>query len=277
MKPSKDTLEAVHSWLEDNGIPHHRCGYSPAKDWVNVKLDIPTAERLLNSEFSVFEHEDGTRFVRTLEYGLPASLHQHVSTIQPTNSFMRTKPNAVRVKPYRVETEYHRTQSPQYPTANVSAVCNNTGVTPTCLRTLYGTIDYTPQVPGENKVGLNDFIGETNNRSDVSIFLQNYRPDAVSAANDFQFVIIANGSAQQTPDNATQLAVSSDWKPTIVEQTDSYQTGWCGFGGKPRCGDHSRHYISHPSGMYVLRFDISSLAYLLSDSVHNWWIPTVYP
>ena len=239
VKPTDETLEAVHSWLEENDIPRHRCGYSPAKDWINVNLDIATAGRLLDSNFSVFEHNDGTRFMRTLEWSLPKSLHSSISTIQPTNSFMRTRPHAVHVKPYKIGTANYQQSPPSHdPAANISAVCNVTGVTPTCLRTLYGTIDYTPQVPGKNRVGLNDFLGESNNRSDTSIFLNRYRPDAAPAAYQFQFVVINNGSDQQTPDNETQLENGVDEEGNLDVETIlgiSYPTPLTAFttGGSP--------------------------------------------
>lgn len=78
----------------------------------------------------------------------------------------------------------------------MAAVCNSSLITSLCLRTLYSAIDYVPQVPGRNKVGLNNFLGETNNRSYVRIFLEHYRQDAVGAAYDFKIeVIVCNGFA----------------------------------------------------------------------------------
>lgn len=53
---------------------------------------------------------------------------------------------------------------------NITAVCNVTGtnlagatVTATtleCLRCLYGTIDYTPQVPDKNMIGVTNYLNE---------------------------------------------------------------------------------------------------------------------
>lgn len=53
---------------------------------------------------------------------------------------------------------------------NVSEVCNVTGTnlagatvaatTLTCLRCLYGTIDYVPQVPEKNMIGVTDYLNE---------------------------------------------------------------------------------------------------------------------
>lgn len=54
-------------------------------------------------------------------------------------------------------------------------------------------------------MGLANFLGETCNRSDVSIFLQNFRPEAIAAADTFKIQVIAGGNDQQTPNNSTQL------------------------------------------------------------------------
>ncbi|KAI4248342.1 MAG: hypothetical protein L6R42_009291, partial [Xanthoria sp. 1 TBL-2021] len=49
------------------------------------------------------------------------------------------------------------------PSSNLSVAqaCNVSAVTPLCLRTLYGTINYEPKVPGKNKVGFTNYLGET--------------------------------------------------------------------------------------------------------------------
>ncbi|KAL5323311.1 hypothetical protein ACEPPN_007845 [Leptodophora sp. 'Broadleaf-Isolate-01'] len=59
VKPADKTLDSVHEWLSDNGISIHE--YSPAKDWINVYIDVESAERLLDTKYSVFKHEDGSQ------------------------------------------------------------------------------------------------------------------------------------------------------------------------------------------------------------------------
>jgi tripeptidyl-peptidase I len=79
--------------------------------------------------------------------------------------------------------------------------------TPTCLRTLYGTIDYTPQVPGNNSIGLNNYLNETNNRNDTYTFLENFRPEAAQAAYEFEIIKIANAQDNQV---YTQAVIDAD-------------------------------------------------------------------
>ena len=113
----------------------------------------------------------------------------------------------------------NKKQSPSPTGTSAAAVCDTNLVTPQCLRTLYGTIDYVPQVPGKNKVGLNDFLGESNNRSDVHLFLEQYRPEAAAAAYEFKVEIIANGNNEQTQENATELAAGKDLEGNLDAET----------------------------------------------------------
>jgi tripeptidyl-peptidase I len=119
VKPTDETLDLVHEWLLANGITLF--DYSPAKDWIDIYVDVESAERLLDTEYSVYEHEDGTTLVRTSEWSLPLHLHERIDTIQPTNAFMRTTPQY---------TDYKQFQTPWMPPAyqpptnkNIGKVC----------------------------------------------------------------------------------------------------------------------------------------------------------
>lgn len=88
-----------------------------------------------------------------------------------------------------------------YSDGSVSDVCVWDHVTPTCLRTLYGTIDYQTQSTETNIMGLVDYLGQSNNRNDTFQFLSEYRPEAKSGAYDFKFESIANGTTSQVYTN----------------------------------------------------------------------------
>ncbi|KAM3069072.1 hypothetical protein ACMFMG_004253 [Clarireedia jacksonii] len=225
VKPSNDSLELVHQWLADNGIESARLDYSRAKDWIKVSLPVKEVESLLDTKYSIFKHKDSDDFiVRTPSWSLPKHLHSHIEVIQPTNSFFR--PKALRSNLKIVEdsdtvfnkqaislTGYNNT------TPNISDVCVATAVTPTCLRTLYGTYSYTPQALGENLIGYANYLNETSNRSDVSLFLQKYRPEAVAVAYDFNIEIINNGDNQQTPNTPEQLSDGKDLEGNLDAET----------------------------------------------------------
>ena len=100
-----------------------------------------------------------------------------------------------------------------------SGACNASLVTPLCLRTLYGTVNYTVQAAGNNTMALNDFLGELNNRSDASIYLNMFRPEAAAAAYQFEQISIAGGTVQQTPENETQLNAGTGIEGALDVQT----------------------------------------------------------
>lgn len=199
LEPSDETLDQVHEWLADYGVDKSKLDYSPAKDWITVTLPVAEIEQMLNTKYSIYRHDDGSEVVRTPQWSLPLHLHDHIDTIQPTNSWFRARPKAFALK---VDTlEYQKPATKPYSNGSISDVCVWDYVTPTCLRTLYGSIDYQTQSADTNIMGLVDYLNESNNRKDTFQFLSEYRPEAKSGAYDFKFDSIANGTTTQVYTN----------------------------------------------------------------------------
>jgi tripeptidyl-peptidase I len=217
IKPSHEASDAVHEWLREYGFDAADLSYSPAKDWISVKLPVSAVEDLLSTEYAVWEHEDGSTVIRTEGYSLPNYVHRHISTIQPTNTWARldgnkkirheiNKRSALQKRAIVVEENW----SPPAPlplpaNATVQAACNFSAVTPNCLRTLYGTLDYTAKSAGANKMGHNNFLEEANNRSDTYIFLSKYRPEAAQAAYEFTQISVAGGVIDNGTNRANEV------------------------------------------------------------------------
>jgi tripeptidyl-peptidase I len=223
IKPTAQSLDLVQEWLHDHDIPITKLKYSAAKDWIKVSLSVHQVERLLDTRYQVYRHEDGSHLVRTAEWSLPSHLHDHVVAVQPTNAFFRNPAQHTNIKPV-VSQHFDSLRFKQYRTMNLdnmttAEACNVNAVTPLCLRTLYGTLDYAPQVPGQNRIGMTNYLGEVSNRSDTALFLQQFRPDAISAANTFNTVVIAGGDNQQTPLNATEFARGKNLEGNLDAQT----------------------------------------------------------
>ncbi|KAF2118084.1 tripeptidyl peptidase-like protein [Lophiotrema nucula] len=200
VKPGNETLDLVREWLHEHVEPQHiEC--SPAEDFMSITLPVAKVEKLLDTKYAVYRHVDGSKLIRTLEWKLPLHLHEHIDAIQPTTSFFRTVPQArtlVEVPDQSSESvnslSYKHVKNP-----TVAKVCDTGGVTPLCLRTLYETVNYVPKVPGKNQVGLANYLGEVNNRSDARIYLEKYRPEAVKGADQFKEISIAGGTLSQFP------------------------------------------------------------------------------
>ncbi|KAG9236157.1 putative Tripeptidyl-peptidase SED2 [Amylocarpus encephaloides] len=208
VKPEEESLDLVHEWLILNGVRDFK--YSEAKDWVSIYVDVGTAESLLDTEYSVFQHDDGSTLVRTTEWSLPRHLHEHIDTIQPTTSFMRTKANSVDYVQFAEHPEPEGYKPPS--NAAIAKVCQLFTVKIECFRTLYGTIDYVQKVPGINKIGFNNFLNQTPIRPDIEMFLKEYRPEAAKTAYRFKSIEIAGGvPAHDAPLTPAEVAGDNNW------------------------------------------------------------------
>lgn len=236
VQPSNVALEGVHDWLSDHGIQEDQLRYSQARDWIRVALPVESVERLLDTNYSVFKHEDGTRLVRAPQWSLPMHLHEHIETIQPTNSFMRPLARKSTLMITSTGSNVDQYVVPTY-NSRITAVeaCNASLVTPNCLRTLYGmhhvplqcpqanvtpgTAEYTAQSSTKNQIALANYLGETSNRSDISLFLTQYRPEAVSSSQNFTVTTISGAIDQQSPANASQLQQGTGLEGNLDAET----------------------------------------------------------
>lgn len=191
------------------------------------------AEKLLGCEYHHFAHvDDGHVLLRSLSWSIPRHLHEHIDTIQPTTSFLRTLPQG-RYDPYggvpppkwdtegsvptfdelvdEDKLERGHLDVPELedmpPNPRPNDACNRLAISPMCLRVLYGLFDYVPQATSTNRIGIVNFSGNVNNHSDINMFLERYRPDAAKAgaAYNIETVLLAGGDNQQTPNTEYQM------------------------------------------------------------------------
>ena len=192
------------------------------------------AEKLLDTEYYVYQNKyDESILIRAPRWSLPMYLHDHVDTIQPTTSFFtrnayediiggrkRKRQSSVVDQTHRLSStkpsvEYFDGEPEKYidlfnipMDLTVTEACNATAaMSPLCLRTLYGFLNYTPQASHANQMALVNFLGEFNNRSDIDLFLRLYRPDAAAqdAAYTFAMKNINGAINQQSLANPLQM------------------------------------------------------------------------
>jgi tripeptidyl-peptidase-1 len=187
--------------LRESGVEN--INFNSAKDWITVHLPIEFAERLLDTEYHNYQHEDGHVVARTTNWSLPRHLHAHIDTIQPTTSFMRgAKNDATWVStPLTVPSSYKPPNDPE-----IAKVCNVSSVTPECFATLYKTKGYKTKAAGKNSIGFTNYLGEIPIKPDTKLFLQKYRPEAVSSATSIKEYSIDGGPLQDGPLTANQSA-----------------------------------------------------------------------
>jgi tripeptidyl-peptidase-1 len=224
IQPKDEALDAVHEWLMSNGVS--KFDYSPSKDWINIRISVEDAEKLLATKYSVYAHEDGTELSRATSWSLPGHLHEHIDTIQPTTSFMRTKANLPTVATTTNVTEVYAPPGYVEPTdPALKAACSINGTTPTCFKTLYKTLGYEQKACGKNQIGFNNFLGEVPIRPDAKLFLQKYAPKAVKGAYEYKFVSIDGGPQQDNGSSPAQLAEGTNKEANLDAQTILGMTG----------------------------------------------------
>lgn len=77
--PHPTSITLVDDYLTSHGIDVSAAERTPAKDYVIVTVTVAQAEKLMDTEYSVYKHVgSGTTALRTLSYSLPTYLHDHI-------------------------------------------------------------------------------------------------------------------------------------------------------------------------------------------------------
>ncbi|KAI0505389.1 Pro-kumamolisin [Xylaria bambusicola] len=227
LRPPQETINLVRDWLYGRGIT--QVNYSSGGDWITASAPVRQVEALLDCRYHEFLNiENNETIIRTLKWSMPEYLREHVDVIQPTNSFFRAMPQDRyggipqpdwernrRVPTYEelveedlVDRGHLDTPTIEELPANptIKDACNRLAVTPLCLRVLYGTFGYRVQ-NDTNKVGVVNFLGNGNNRSDIMRYLKVYRPDALEGGGTdyFETTLVAGATDEQTPNTPEQF------------------------------------------------------------------------
>ena len=224
--PHSDTLELVNSWLAHHDIPS---SVSPTHggNWLTL-LDVPVskANDLLGATYKLYQHaETNDTVLRTIGYSVPAVLHKLVQTVAPTTYFgspramrrtLHLRPGAVTLPDGDRELREAVADAKPGSAATVPASCA-TEITPTCLRALYNTSSYVPAATFSNKLGIAGYLEEFANHTDLTTFMNRFRPDAASAA--FTVVPINGGGNDQTHPGTE---VSNAWVGVECRKVDLF-------------------------------------------------------
>lgn len=85
---STDNIDAVKVWLKSAGIDVERIGNSQSMGWLTFDATIDEAEKLLDTKYHIYEHEEtGQPHVACEEYKIPAHLKDKVDFVYPTVHF----------------------------------------------------------------------------------------------------------------------------------------------------------------------------------------------
>jgi len=212
--PHPESVDVVDAWLSSFGLGESDSERSPAKDWVTLRVPVKLAETMLDTKYHVWTHESsGDTVVRTLTYGIPEDVFDHIELVQPTTMFARMKSHKTtfRFSPIQpaVEGTPATTSSSGSPLvgpggSQVDASCNDV-ITLSCLQQLYNSVGVKGSGKDGNQIAVTAYLGQFANLADLKLFFEDQNPAAASSS--FKFVSVNDGQNSQ---NVTLAGVEAN-------------------------------------------------------------------
>ncbi|KAH8089879.1 tripeptidyl peptidase A [Cristinia sonorae] len=213
--PHQDSVDAVTEWLAAHGLHGDLLQRSTAGDSFKVKVPVSVAEKLMKTEYHVWEHSDsGELTIRTTEYSVPSSVHEHIDFIQPTTLFSSPPtPRSISKRTGALFRKVNDTTLPVsalsapssglYPACDVSknAPCGdfpgcNVAVSPACIQQLYNMAGIKGSASSGNGIGFASFQDITPLRENYRIFFETYFPSA-GAPTPWEVILVNGGRDTQ--------------------------------------------------------------------------------
>ncbi|KAH8987514.1 subtilisin-like protein [Lactarius hatsudake] len=198
--PPSDVLELANAWLDHYGVHPSTISTKHGGSWLTLTgVPVSRANGLLRASYQLYQHT-GTNdtVLRTLSYGLPAVLVEHVHNVAPTTHF--GFPRTLRQEPL-MRRDRATTDQAKVPRGEPGTVLSSRDhyATPPFLRSFYKTSTYMPLAMDRNVLGVAGYLDDTPNPDDLRQFMNQYRSDAISAT--YNVVKIKGGG--YNPSNPT--------------------------------------------------------------------------
>lgn len=202
--PNLDSILGVKEWLTDSGVDVDRVTVSESRGWLKFDATIEEAERLLQTEYYTYEHDNsGKIHVACESYSVPKSVQPHIDFITPTVHFdtkVGHRPRSAATDDDKLQKrKEHRkaavgriipddfkatgvgapgngflpklgkTLSKEVVQASAAGVATcDEAITPDCLRALYGIPATAAAVPGST-YGIVEYTPQVNNPPPLSL------------------------------------------------------------------------------------------------------------
>ncbi|KAH9031419.1 subtilisin-like protein [Lactarius deliciosus] len=178
--PPSDVLELANAWLKHHGVHPSTISTKHGGSWLTLTgVPVSRANELLRASYQLYQHI-GTNdtVLRTLSYGLPAALVEHVQCVAPTTHF--GFPRTPRQEPLMRRGGATREQTPEGDPGTV-LLSRDQDVTPSSLRSFYKTSSYVPSATDQNVLGAAGYLSDYPSPDDLREFMNEYRSDATDA------------------------------------------------------------------------------------------------
>ncbi|KAH9011592.1 subtilisin-like protein [Lactarius pseudohatsudake] len=195
--PPSHVLELANAWLDHHGVHPSIVSTKHGGSWLTLTgVPVSRANKLLRASYQLYQHI-GTNdtVLRTLSYGLPAALVEHVQSVAPTThfGFPRTPRQESFIRRGRPTSEQTKVQG-----GNPGTVLSSRDQysTPSFLRTFYKTSTYVPLAASWNMLGVAGYHSDWPSLDDLRQFMNRYRFDASDAT--YRVVQIKGGGYNST-------------------------------------------------------------------------------
>ncbi|KAH8089885.1 subtilisin-like protein, partial [Cristinia sonorae] len=200
--PHQDSVDAVTEWLAAHGLHGDLLQRSTAGDSFKVKVPVSVAEKLMKTEYHVWEHSDsGKLTIRTTEYSVPSSVHEHIDFIQPTTLFsLPPTPELISKRTGALSRKANDTTLPVSALSAPSSGCN-VAVSPACVQQLYNMDGIKGSASSGNGIGFASFHDITPLRENYRTFFEKYFPTA-GAPTPWEVILVNGGRDTQNRSSA---------------------------------------------------------------------------
>ncbi|KAH8994692.1 subtilisin-like protein [Lactarius hatsudake] len=226
VSPPPGTLKLVKSWLEHHGVPSSSVSMTHGGTTLTLSgVSVVQANALLGASYRLYRHvETNETVVRTVGYALPAALHGLVQTVVPTTCFStpHTQWQSPRRRSGGATAGLKRPVSGE--PATVLSSRNDFDTTPSFLRSLYKTAEYTPAAAGRNALGIVGMLNGYPSPDDLATFMSEYRSDGTNAAIT---VVQANGGGYDPTNPGREANLDTQYATAMAYPTPVtfYSTG----------------------------------------------------
>ncbi|KAH9031414.1 subtilisin-like protein [Lactarius deliciosus] len=236
--PPLDVLELANAWLEHHGVHLSTVSTKHCGSWLTLTgVPVSRANELLGASYQLYQHlETNDTVLRTLSYGLPAALVEHVQCVAPTTHF--GFPRTPRQEPLMRRGGATREQTPEGDPGTV-LLSRDQDVTPSSLRSFYKRSRYVPLAAGWNVLGIAGYNGDWPSPDDLREFMNEYRFDATDAT--YRLVQI-NGGGYNPSKPTNEANTNIQYTSAIAYPTTNifYSTG-----GSDTLGDPFINWLNH--------------------------------
>ncbi|KAF9063516.1 Pro-kumamolisin, activation domain-containing protein [Rhodocollybia butyracea] len=139
VSPIPDTVQAVTSWLNENGIQNNATT-GAFSEWLGLSAPVSTVNSLFNTNYQLFNEIDGpTKLTRTLTYSIPDDLQPYINHASSGTDFVRvSKGSPPSTKFHSTIPSRSSTNTARIPAHKATQTSNNLGAT--------GFLDQWPQM-----------------------------------------------------------------------------------------------------------------------------------